>query len=690
MPNPAAPEPARAPRSRLASLFRWLLLLQAALLLHGAWRVGPTFDEHFYAAAGVAYWRDGALELNREHPPLLKLLAGLPLVLAGADYPEHALEARNFPVDFFYQRHAADLQRNLLLARLPFCLLTLATTFLIWRAARARLGERAALGAAALFALNPSVLAHGSLVSLDAGVTPFFFGAVLSFEAALRDPAWGKRLAAALLFGLAHLAKFTSLVLGPAFVLLAGAAALRARSARPFATLALTLLGGLGVFALGYGFDARSLNSAMGSEQFVREVPPRPVAPADLAAALARAGAAGADVERLAGKDLAGAVDLLLQGLQDPARAPLAARALAALAHGPGELRKKAFERVLLLPEGRLAPEERDRTLEALAGCGAPDQAGWRGLFEQEKDESWDRVVLYDTRLEGLAVGLFGYARPIPLLTALKGIDQTLAHGAFGHGSYFRGHTLEPGRDFEHGNPHPEYYAVVMAVKNPLAWLALVALGAALALAPRGARAFGALGIIACAGIPLGLFLAFSAGKALLGVRYLLPLYPFLALLGAQAFLRFPRAAGALLVVAALESLWIHPHELMYYNLAAGGPARGPAITVVGDDWGQDARAVGDFYARYRREIDAAGGLVYRPYSMADPAALGLDGVKPHTGPVRGIVAVHAVDYYREAEEFAWLREYEPFLRLGWSVYVYDTRGGPPGADPRAAWEAAR
>jgi hypothetical protein len=99
---------------------------------------------------------------------------------------------------------------------------------------------------------------------------------------------------------------------------------------------------------------------------------------------------------------------------------------------------------------------------------------------------------------------------------------------------------------------------------------------------------------------------------------------------------------------------------------------------------------VGDLYARYRREIDAAGGLVYRPYSMADPAALGLEGVKPHTGPVRGIVAVHAVDYYREAEEFAWLREYAPFLRIGWSVYVYDTRGGPPGADPRDAWEAAR
>src|SRR5262245_31246709 len=224
MPTSAAPEPelSAARRSPWKRLFGALLFAQAARLRHGAWRVGPTFDEHFYAAAGVAYWRDGALELNREHPPLLKLLAGLPLVLAGAGYPAHALEARNFPVDFFYQRHAEDLDRNLFLARLPFCALTLATTVLVHRAARARFGERAALGAAALLALNPNVLAHGCLVSLDAGVTPFFFGAVLCFEAALRTATWAQRLGAAALFGLAHLAKFTALVLGEAFVLHAG------------------------------------------------------------------------------------------------------------------------------------------------------------------------------------------------------------------------------------------------------------------------------------------------------------------------------------------------------------------------------------------------------------------------------------------------------------------------------------
>jgi hypothetical protein len=670
------------------------LLLQAVLLVHGAWRVGPTYDEHFYAAAGVAYWEACALEVNREHPPLLKLLAGAPLVLAGLALPEHALESRNFPVAFLYQRHAAELDRNLFLARLPFCLLSLATTWIVWRAGRRRFGAAAGAGAAALLALNPNVLAHGRLVSLDAGVTPFFLVAVLAFLAALERPSWPRRLGAAVAFGLANLAKFTSLVLGPAFAVLALVACARRRSAAPLATVLLTLLGGLGVFAAGYGFDARSLNSAWGSEQFVRAFPPRSTSPREYAEAFRAAGGPADDAERIgAAADERAAVEWLLRLTFEPERTAPALRALERLAAGPGELKKRAFERVLALPADRLAGAKggealRGDVLSALSGRGAPDRAGWHALWNESRARSWDEALFHDGRLERFLVGLFGHARPIPLLTALKGVDQTLAHGAIGHGSYFRGRTLLPGRDFLAGNPHPEYYAVVLAIKNPLAWLALVGWGLVLAFLPSGMRAFGLVGLLALVGIPAALFGLFSAGKALLGVRYLLPLFPFLALLGGRAFARAPRIALVLLALAAVESLRIHPDELMYYNAAAGGPFGGPAISVVGDDWGQDVRAVGRFYAEHAPEIDAAGGLVYRPYTMADPAAFGLAGVRPPEGPVRGIVAVHAVDYYRAADEFRWLRSYEPFLRLGHAVYVYDTRERPPGRDPRPEWGA--
>jgi hypothetical protein len=274
---------------------------------------------------------------------------------------------------------------------------------------------------------------------------------------------------------------------------------------------------------------------------------------------------------------------------------------------------------------------------------------------------------------------VFGDDRPIPLFTAWKGIDYQLHHGSIGHGSYFRGATLTPA-SFKQGNPSPEYYAVVMGIKNPVAWLVLVAAGLVLSIARL--RTWGPLRWPVFVLLPLGLFLVFSFGNALLGVRYVLPVFPFLAVLGAGTALRFPRAALVLAAVCALESLWIHPHELMYYNLPAGGPTGGPAISVVGDDWGQDVRELGRFYARHRAEIDAAGGLRYDPYSAGDVAAFGLDRARAVQGRPQGIVAVNAVNYYREQKSYAWLREYTPFLRLGWSVWLYDTRGGPPGRDP--------
>src|SRR4029079_2912707 len=48
---------------------------------------GPTFDEPVHIAAGYSYWKTGRLTLNREAPPLLKLLWAAPLLADGPAYP---------------------------------------------------------------------------------------------------------------------------------------------------------------------------------------------------------------------------------------------------------------------------------------------------------------------------------------------------------------------------------------------------------------------------------------------------------------------------------------------------------------------------------------------------------------------------------------------------------------------------
>ena len=70
-----------------------LLLIAMAIVAGGAaLRESTTVDEFAHVGAGLSYWQRFDLRLNGEHPPLGKLLAGLPMALAGvsADYKSSA------------------------------------------------------------------------------------------------------------------------------------------------------------------------------------------------------------------------------------------------------------------------------------------------------------------------------------------------------------------------------------------------------------------------------------------------------------------------------------------------------------------------------------------------------------------------------------------------------------------------
>ncbi len=674
-----------------------VLAIFFALLLVGAWRVGPTYDEHYYIASGYLYWVTGQFGLNLEHPPLVKFLVGLPLHFApDVWWSDRALELVAFPRTWFFQLNGEHIDRNLFLARIPMCLLTAVLGGAVYRVARRLFSPRAAFFGLCAFAFDPNVLAHGRLAALDGGLTVFLFFAVVSFSDLFADFRWRRLLAAGVAFGLANLAKFTSLVLVPFTLACALAACVRARSARPLGWLLGTWIVGLSVFAAGYGFEAKSVAQVWSRGNYLD----RPVgfeAKWPKASVLVEAGQeAGLDAERLAklrGLDLETAIDELGALLaQDDAGARGALATLAVLEDAPGALRRRAFDAVLRAP---LPETEKRSVLACLARIELAGDEAWTTWFENNATADWDREMFSKPWIERLTRGVFGDMRPIPLLTAFKGIDSQLEHAASGHGTYFRGRVLDTSDAFEDGNPVPHYYPVVMAVKNPLAFSLLVLVGLFACVRPRGAWTRWRCACLV--GFPLCLFALFVSGNALLGVKYVLPVYPFLALWGAGAVQRFPRFGAAVCVAAALEGQVLlpepaltFPNELMYYNALAGGPVGGPWTTVMGDDWGQDVRSAGRFYTRYAEEIEAAGGLYYDAYTPGDPGSFGLERVQRAGDRPRGIVAVHVVDLYRSADRYGWLTEFEPFERLGWSVYLYDTRVPAPGGNPLPAWERGR
>jgi hypothetical protein len=179
------------------------------------------------------------------------------------------------------------------------------------------------------------------------------------------------------------------------------------------------------------------------------------------------------------------------------------------------------------------------------------------------------------------------------------------------------------------------YFPVALAVKWPLGFLAATALlMAALALRRvRWRRALWPLSLVV-----LFLWIGMFVGRLGIGIRYIFPVVPALAvLLGSLAALRaadrFPwrRAAIALAFVQALEACAHAPWHLSFFNVLAGGPERGQWIVNDSNiDWGQGLIALREEMAR--RGIRRVH-LAY--HGTADPSLYGIDYV-PYLGGVPG------------------------------------------------------
>jgi glycosyltransferase involved in cell wall biosynthesis len=146
------------------------------------------------------------------------------------------------------------------------------------------------------------------------------------------------------------------------------------------------------------------------------------------------------------------------------------------------------------------------------------------------------------------------------------------------------------GRVSEHG--FASYFFVAFLAKSTVAFLAVTVVVAALCVKDRAASE-ARLWLV-----PVGiLFLASMGASYNIGIRHMLPVYPFLALAGAGAVSRLReggRSLAAILLAAlpllsAVELARIHPHELSYFNPFVGGPLGGRRILSDSNvDWGLD------------------------------------------------------------------------------------------------------
>ena len=131
--------------------------------------------------SSILFWHGRDVLLPRDMPPLLKIVAGaFPAPAAiGLDVATATPEKWewDFANEIMHRDHPAWIGPAFARARLPMLIFPLLTTLLIFLWANANLGRVPALVAAALFAFDPTSLAHGPLIKNDHAATfaAFFF-----------------------------------------------------------------------------------------------------------------------------------------------------------------------------------------------------------------------------------------------------------------------------------------------------------------------------------------------------------------------------------------------------------------------------------------------------------------------------------------------------------------------------------
>ena len=273
-------------------------------------------------------------------------------------------------------------------------------------------------------------------------------------------------------------------------------------------------------------------------------------------------------------------------------------------------------------------------------------------------------------------------ALPVPVpFDFLKGFDEQLSIQGGKFGSYLWGNVSD--------SPWWYYYLAAFSLKEPLAWIVLLLIALTVNLIYKRINYDLMIFVL----FPPILFLIIISSMSVnIGIRYMLPIFPFLFLftssimdgnllkkISSTRLLQLPVVICALWYFSA--SAMIHPHYLAYFNELAGGPGEGYKFLVDSNiDWGQDLIGLKEYLTD--NHIDK----IYLAYfGRVDPLLYGINYDLLPNRPVKGYCAI-SVSYlagipyhlYKDMKlhfappnSYRWLSDLQPIAKIGYSIYIY-------------------
>jgi len=217
-----------------------LLAVFGLQLVLGSRRNSCTWDEGHHLYAGYRSWKDADYGLNPEVPPLVKMVAAIPLLRMPLKVPP--LQGRFFKDEAFFGGHdflfGNDATAVLFRARMAASVFSFALALLVFAAARQMFAMwKAGLLAMALLIFDPNFLAHGALVATDVASACTWLATIYAFYRWRLAPSRARLILAGLALGLALVTKFTGVLLIPLLLVLAWAECMFPEQLSPFGSL---------------------------------------------------------------------------------------------------------------------------------------------------------------------------------------------------------------------------------------------------------------------------------------------------------------------------------------------------------------------------------------------------------------------------------------------------------------------
>lgn len=278
---------------------------------------------------------------------------------------------------------------------------------------------------------------------------------------------------------------------------------------------------------------------------------------------------------------------------------------------------------------------------------------------------------------------------PVPALQYLRGL-KTVMTEAEGHRSYLLGQTDTTGKGWWY------YFPVAMAVKTPgpelLAMLGILLLALVPAVRARWAVAGHEWLLLLLT--PALLFLAALGvlGISLnLGIRHLLPFYPFI-IVAAGGWAALPNMAArrwvpgvlvATQVLALVCGLWPHGDALAYFNIVGRRlNYERPVLVDSNVDWGQDLGRLAEYQRR-----EHTGPIYLSYFGTTPPEAYGLDyqpvagfglmrqAPRPDWSTMHGLLAISVTNLFGGAGytgvDYRVKLPGKPVAKVGETIYLF-------------------